>query len=261
MNNAKSLSIPKLVMLSVFLVCSSRAYAGESIADSSSSHPNSLVSGKWALEFGVSSNFTLTDFQGAVLSVKRQVDSHEAIELAIGGSLNSQSGTSQYTYMFADTVDAHNSGSNGNNSQGISLGVRYLYYPNPGEKINLYFGGGPVVSYSHSDNRQQTYLLPVPPAISAPTVTNSTGQTTWSFGGSALAGVEWFMTKYMSLHAQYGLTILYAEYQSTQLSANSSSVTSSGTVLPSQMSSNDGKTHGWQINASSVLFGLSVYFN
>lgn len=261
MNNSKSLSLPIAVVLSFFLICSSSAYAGSTMADSSSSHPNSLAPGKWALEFGISSNFTLTSFQGTVLSIKRQMNSHEAVELAIGGSLYSQSGTSKFTHTTGDTVDSHNSGSNGNESHSISLSACYLYYPNPDGMINLYFGAGPTVTYGHSDYRQQTYQLPVPPAISTTTITNSNGQTSWGLGASGLVGAEWFMTKYLSLHAQYGLSVMYVASHSTQLTANSSTTTSSGTVIPSQTSSNDWGYHGWQINPSSVMFGLSVYFN
>ncbi len=237
------------------------AFAQESNRDSSGTPRNSLQPDTWALEFGISYNFSLTSFQGSALSIKRQLNSHEAIQLGIGGSLSDQSTNSSAQYNLGDTLTYGNSQSGGSNGGSIQVNLQYVYYPNPDADINFYIGAGPTIGYSRSrGNTNYTPALPVPAdstiIINYPGSTNQ-NSTSWNAGVSAMAGVECFVWKFVSIHAQYGLNLTYSESNSTSRYAYN--ILRNGKLIPSTSSSH-GSSHTWQVYPASVMFGLSVYF-
>jgi hypothetical protein len=247
--------------VSAFCASNESASAQEPRPDSSAVPRNSLRPDTWALEFGINYNFTLTSFQGSVLSIKRQLNSHEAIQVGIGGSLSDQSGGGSTRYNLGDTLAYGNSQAGASNAGGIQLNLQYVYYPNPEADVNFYFGAGPTFGYSRSSgNTNYTPALPVPAdstvIINYPGSTNQ-NSTSWNAGVSAMAGVECFLWKYVSIHAQYGLNLTYGE--SNYTSGYAYEILRNGTLISSTSASHS-SSHAWQVYASSVLFGLSVYF-
>ena len=247
---------------SVALSLSQRsAFAQESKRDSSGTPRNFLQPDAWALEFGIGYNFSLTSFQGSALSIKRQLNSHEAIQLGIGGSLSDQSTSGSTQYNLGDTLTYGYSQTGASNGGSIQVNLQYVYYPNPDADVIFYFGAGPTIGYSRSkSNINSTPALPVPADstvyIDYPSSPNQ-NSTSWNAGVSAMAGVECFVWKYVSIHAQYGLNLTYGE--SNYTSGYAYEILRNGKLVP-RTSSSHGSSHTWQFYPASVMFGLSVYF-
>ncbi len=244
-----------------FFLSHGSAFARESGPDSSGTPRNSLLPDTWALEFGIGYNFSLTSFQGSALSIKRQLNSHEAIQLGIGGSLSDQSTSGSTQYNLGDTLTYGNSQTGASNGGSIQVNLQYVYYPNPDADVNFYIGAGPTIGYSRSRyNTNYTPALPVPADstvyIDYPSSPNQ-NSTSWNAGVSAMAGVECFVWKFVSIHAQYGLNLTYSE--SNYTSGYAYDILRNGKLVPSTSSSH-GSSHTWQFYPASVMFGLSVYF-
>jgi len=230
--------------------------------DTTSPRQNLLKPDTWALQFGIASNFTLTSFQGSVLSIKRQLNSHEAIQLGIGGSLANQNSTSNSSSRneLIDTLTYGNSGSGTNTGGSVQVNLQYVYYLNPDADVNIYVGVGPTIGYSRTIYKYD--YIPVPPAppdsvyIYYPS-SNNQSYRSWNAGVTGMLGAECFILKFLSVHAQYRLNITYNESNSTY---SSNGVSYSNTRFFNSSASSQSKSHGWQLNPNSVLFGLSVYF-
>jgi hypothetical protein len=178
----------------------------------------------WTLEFGVSSNFTLTSFQGTAISLGRYISNHEKIRFGANISMTTQ--RADYESMYYDSLGGaytdNNASSTINGS--VKLSLQYLSYETPFENIAIYFGVGPTVGYSYS-----RYNASYPISFQ------------YSLGVVGSFGAEWFFSKKLSLHAEYGLdaTYIWSKYNSGS---------STNTVK------------SFNVGGQSVLFGLSVHF-
>jgi len=78
-------------------------------------------------------------------------------------------------------------------------------------------------------------------------------KTGWSLGLTGLVGVEWFVSKSISLHAEYRISLGYSqekrEYNRTTISQTGKSYITGNETIKFRQLSSDG-----------VRFGLSVYF-
>jgi len=256
-----SIAILVIALSLVFSLNTEKAFSQESKSDSSTIVKNYLQPDMWAFEFGIASNFTLTSFQGTVLSIKRQLNSHEAIQLGIGGSLTDQSSSNSTQNNWGDTLTWGNGGSGSNTGGSIQVNLQYVYYLNPESDINVFVGVGPTLGYSRTTyNNDYTPVLPVPTDsdinIYYPTSIDQTSRS-WNAGVAGMLGAECFILKYLSVHAQYGLNIIYSE---TNLTYHYNYNEFFDATMHPTSESTQGKSHGWQINPTSVMFGLSVYF-
>ncbi len=212
---------------------------------------NSLVHNAWALQFQIGSNFTLWSFQGAVVSVKRQLNACEALRLGVSGSFNFGDNTGMSAATQADTAWGGYSSSRNSSQHGIALNMQYLVYPNPEAEINLFFGVGPVFQYSY--NLDESEDLSISPNLGR-RQTSSIKRNSWGVGLSGLTGVEWFATRALSLHAEYGVTLIRVWSSAAEERAFFEP------TVPIVRNKNETKQKAWQFNANSVKFGLSVYF-
>jgi hypothetical protein len=264
--NYKSFPSTLITFIITFLSCSIAGYGQNKTdlpakSDSSSAIRNSLKPDTWALEFGINPNFTLNSFQGSVLSIKRQLNSREAIQLGIGGSLNNETGDGSNQDNYADTLNVGTTLSGVNNRGSVQINLQYVYYANPDDDIIFFAGAGPTAGYSwytHNDDYSPVLPLPVDSTISVEYPSSADQkQTSWNAGASGMIGVECFILKFLSVHAQYGISVTYNE--SNYIYDYSYKTLYQRKVLTTTHS-NQNKYHGWQINPNSVLFGLSVYF-
>jgi hypothetical protein len=187
--------------------------------------------GAWALLFQIDDNFTIDPFQGAVISVKRHYSDRSALRLGLGLAFDMDEISSTISEM--DTVKA-TSKSDGS-SQFFRVDLQYVRYANPTAPVKLLFGGGPLVSFSNSDDERTTG-----------TGSDTVESTAWVAGITGLVGVEWFAASRISLHAEYGMELTYRH--STAKSTNSAQRTS-------EQTRKDG-----DFRSRGVLFGLSAYF-
>ena len=226
-------------------------------AQEQTTETNSLKPGAWALEFGITNNFTLSSFQGTTISAQYQCSATSAWRAGIGIIGNTQNSTGQQSPIPGDTITNSNSNNGSSSSEGISLKIQHLWYTNSEGITHFYAGVGPMVSYSHSHSNQQLMG-------SSNNLSNGTWNTditintsnTWSVGASALAGVEYFPVHVFSLHAEYGTSIAYQEQKTESASQSADNYgypNSTGLNISSS-------SHLWSLNNGTVSFGISVYF-
>jgi hypothetical protein len=89
-------------------------------AQNEPSENNSLKEGVWAMQFGISSNFTLTSFQGSTLALKYQLSDRDAIRGGITINGSTSNGNSSSSESIADT-NYEGSGSGNNSTDGANV--------------------------------------------------------------------------------------------------------------------------------------------
>ena len=199
----------------VMISCFSPIFAQDSTAalhSRSIEHP-------WALEFGISSYLTLGQFQGSMISLSRYVSTNQKIRLGISPRFSSHSSIT--SYFPPETLSGSYTSSFTDGSVGIS--AQYLSYEAPDDNFSLFLAIGPIlrIDWSRYDGSHPRYM--------------------YSVGLLGSGGVEWFATKKISLHAEYGLDV---NYLWNKQETSTSSV----------------ENKSLDISGQSVLFGLSVGF-
>jgi hypothetical protein len=231
-----------VIVLSLILLTSIKLNAQTEEKD------NSLEAGKWALQFQINNNFTLSSFQGAIISAKYHFADSKAIRFGIGGNYSFNevnTGNSQ------DTAFSYYGKENDTRNYSISIYTQYLSYVNPDKEVLLFWGIGPIIQYEKSTLNQTSQDSNSYISTKSDVAYNS---HIWGFGATAVLGVEWFAGKSFSLHAEYGTILLYNWGENIQNTTNQSSQYREINVNSSQ------NNRRWGFGPSSVKFGLSVYF-
>jgi hypothetical protein len=192
-----------------------------------------LREGAWAVQFGITPNFTLNTFSGGILSMKRHFSSHSAVRGGLSGSL--QSLDEKDGWSLSDTAA---SADNAWDTRSLGIELQYLYYPRPTSEAALYFGTGPSFQSSKDDQEYR-----------ADERRNGRTRHEWTLGLVNSLGVEWCPAKFIGIHAEYGLEVVYVSR-----SESSTSPTDSGPYL------RESDSHGWRVANRPVRFGVSVYF-
>jgi uncharacterized membrane protein YciS (DUF1049 family) len=214
-----------------------------SVAVSVNAQDTTSLSGKYALQFQVSQNFTLGSFLGSVISGKYHLTDETAIRVGLGLKMrmNNQASKSQFNQSSTVGDIVYES-----NNQVLNLVVQYLLTPVLADNTRFYFGVGPKMEIGFSkvstgdsniDNDGNYYYYRA----------GMTGSE-YSIGVMCSAGVEWFFAKQMSLCAEYGLVYAYSYAKS-----NSDNYIS-------EHSTNEQRVYSYSLSGDNVRFGLSVYF-
>ncbi|MDM7915438.1 MAG: hypothetical protein ACE15D_10105 [Candidatus Eisenbacteria bacterium] len=204
-----------------------------------------LAAGAQAMQFQVAPDFQLQSFQGSLLSYKRHLSPSRAIRLGIGLALSDRDRNSSEEISEADTLREVRKDDLEENLFGLHLIAQYLHYASPTPRTALFLGAGPTFEYSRS--HQKTAWTNIGYPASEDGISKS-----FEVGLTLLAGVEWFATRELSLHAEYGLT---AGYQ-----WGKSESTKEIQYAPPRTSVEHGESHAWTLDDSGVLFGVSLYF-
>jgi len=199
--------------------------------------------GKFALQFQISENFTLSNFQGATLSGKYHLGKRSALRLGISIFFDDSSLDQQITYI--DTLNPNNESKNNSdrNSVGFTINSQYIAYLVSTDDIGFYIGSGPTFSLRNSDEESETS------SNSVGKYTNSHSEDFFSIGLDAIAGVEWSFYQNMSLSAEYGIKFYY--YHETDNYSTSYEV---------ETRTEERTREGIQLTANYVNFGITVYF-
>jgi hypothetical protein len=240
----------------VLLMLASLIVLLTSQAQNQSSDSTSLREGVWALQFGISGNFTLTSFQGSTLAAKYQLSERNAIRggVTITGSMIDGNGS--YTGTVADTGIGNAPGNTSTRSANVSFVLQYLWYVNPNGPVHLFAGLGPSLSYSYSNSSSEySYLYTGAPAH---WVTNKGASSSilWAPGLSGVVGIEWFASRWLSLHAEYSEGLQY-QWRSTTSTYDFLSTSLADNPYHTE---NPITTKGLSLSSSSVSFGLNVYW-
>lgn len=203
---------------------------------------NSLVKGAWALQFQINNDFDLNSFNGSTFSLKKQTSPGAAWRLGLSLALS-----------FSDSDRMQSSGGlespseSDANSQTIDVTLQRVFYPNPGSRVNLYYGLGPRGYYRHTWAKQ---LRDMTDSTSTETINKLNN---WEVGVAGVLGVEWFVTKNISLLGEYGSSLMYSH---DKVRGEQTLVRPDGT----RVNATETKTNEVSFGASAVKLGLSVYF-
>lgn len=208
---------------------------------------NSLAADKWALMFQIDQYFTLTSFEGTMLSVKRHFSSSSALRFGFSATFGSGDASGNEQEIIADTGLSDEASSSSSTTSGFTVNLQYLLYPNPGDDINLFLGAGPLIQLSHNSSESNQVL------------TNSGRHSTydrdtWYLGVSGAVGVEWFATRSLSFHGEYGAAVQYITSTRTQVDIQS------GGSTGDSRTEFTGDSHEWRYSSQAVKFGVSAYF-
>ena len=105
------------------------------------------LDGKFALQFQISENFTLSNFQGAILSGKYQLGKRSAVRLGISLFFDDSRLDRQDTYI--DTLNTNNEskGNSDRNSVGFTINSQYIAYLVSTDDIGFYLDW-PCIQFS-----------------------------------------------------------------------------------------------------------------
>jgi len=192
------------------------------------------LSGKYALQFQISDNFNLTNFQGTTLSGKYNFGCRSAVRAGLTVNFNNSDAENTETLLDTNIVNTTNANQN---IFGLTLRTQYIHYVPAMYDILFFFGGGPFVGFNSGTSESNANF-------NEPIHRKETLDDFYT-GLDAIVGVEWFFDKSMSLSAEYGLRFSY----------NSSSRKLEEEHIIRETTFNRTLIEGGDIN-----FGLSVYF-
>lgn len=190
---------------------------------------------KFALQFQINENFSLSNFQGTVLSGKYHFSARDAVRLGI--SLSFSDSEEEASNNLPDTVFVNTSKIN-NSNFGFTVNTQYIRYIQGTDDIAFFVGGGPFFEYFTSTSSGEVKRQePVEKYIAT--------RDSYTLGMDLLWGVEWWFNKYMSLSAEYGMKFMYRSRKS---------IVEQG-VIKREVTENY-----FRITANSVNLGITVYF-
>ena len=205
-------------------------------------HPN-------ALQFQIADKSILQSFQGTTISFKHHYDRLSAYRLGVSLSFNNLHNDNSSSSFLRDTLSYGGSATMHETSVSMWLQAQRLWYVDNPTSVFFFLGTGPYVGVSRSSSHSETLLLPVESDFGKQTIEQIT--TGISLGMSALAGVEWFATKAISLHAEYDVNVGFSWNKNHQTSDAST---------PGYYTTTEATVTQWQLASLGVKFGLSVYF-
>lgn len=232
-NNSKRI---KISILLIFLSLIQVVFCQEKIDNSSDKNNN-----KWALQFQIGNNFTLSSFEGSTISLVRNLSQNS--KLRFGISVDGEIKNVEKNIIQGANCEL------GNNEMYFSSTLHYIKDLKKNSKIFPYAGIGPIFSFYNQNKNKKT-------KVECGTTKTSYDLKEYGLGISAVFGTEWFLTSNISLLAEYNSSILYNKTKTT-------SITKRKTISAKNYTQTDKniiKTNSFSIDPASVKFGLSVYF-
>jgi len=193
------------------------------------------LDGKFALQFQINDNFSLSSFQGTTFSGKYHFSCRDAVRLGISVELGDSE--SEINIVYPDTSTVSKSENDGNKF-GITIKTQYIHYFNGTKEITFFGGVGPFFTYSKQNENRKSIIDEIETSSEAETNLFSTGI-------DIIAGVEWMFYTNMSLSAEYGLNFSYWSLENIY-NEDSKEVKSENTTF--------------NISGNHINFGITVYF-
>jgi hypothetical protein len=153
---------------------------------------NSLQKKKWALIFEVGSNFTLKSFEGLVFALKYHLTDKSSIRFGIGDEKFEDNTLESIKPKNVFVVDS--------SDWGNMFLLTYLLYPKPKSDVNLILGIG--LKFAYDIYKTKYYYINIPEAYYFKYQQVYLGLTFH-------LGVEYFITKGISIFGEYSGEVLY----------------------------------------------------
>jgi len=193
------------------------------------------LDGKFALQFQINENFSLSDFQGTVISGKYHFSKRDAIRLGL--EINFGNSDSETIVNNLDTNIVDQSVEDTNNF-GFTINSQYIHYIRGTDNISLFGGIGPYFRYYKSTRNRELVVDEIENTIESE-IEN------YGIGLDILVGVEWWFHKYMSLSAEYGLKFSYLSSKSN---------------FKDDYRESGSEQKAYNISGNHINFGITVYF-
>lgn len=234
--------ISTVIVIAVFLVSPGDVFAAG--ADPTGGLPHK---GSHALQFQIDESFTLTSFQGSMISYMKFLRNRTALRIGISvsGYLSEEEQIREYPN--SDSLGLREADSN-SWSHNFTLLGQLLRYKRRG-LIWLYYGGGPKIVYANRHNDSYDYRRY---GDELTKVYSDFKLLSWSIGSSGVVGVQKLFGDYVALHAEYAFSIMYRWTSSTSESKRAGS--------PDQDMKITRDSSSLYVSSDGVRFGLSVYF-
>jgi hypothetical protein len=208
-----------------------------------------LEPGSWSLQFQIADDINLRAFNGMMISVKRHFNERSAIRLGLNLDLDSDRRIEGIAHSYRDTLREGRIYKRDDSEQSIQLNLFYMRYPNPGGRIKLFYGAGPLVSFSRRLLEYERNYY----GSGRYDIKESNWERYWAVGLNGILGAEWFATDGISFHAEYRAVAKYTRgrYESDEFRFSSQGKTATYSET---------ETDYWNFDASYVTFGISLYF-
>jgi len=193
------------------------------------------LDGKFALQFQIDRNFSLSNFQGTIFSGKYHFSQRDAIRLGISIQLADSDVETEVNRLDTTTVD---NSKQDDRRFDLTINSQYIHYMSVSDNIAFFGGIGPFFRFFD----QNTERLITENGIDIKRESERNG---FSTGIDLILGVEWWFHKYMSLSAEYGLKFSYWS-SDDKIKDDAIEVVS--------------KTNSFNITGNHINFGITVYF-
>ncbi len=213
-----------LVLLLAALAASNLPLAPTSCAETE--YDNILATKNWALQFAITQDFTLSNFDGYMIAAKKQTSANRAWRF--GAEVTGELGKDQRPEGVPTSTGGWRV-----TQFGIDLNLIRLTYPSSTSRAKFYYGFGPSMSFDYGQWKARTdpyaYIR----------------ETETGIGVMGLAGVEFFVTHSISLSAEYCLLFKYTYHDYKNINP-----------YPVKSTSEDSRL---SLESRPVLFGLTAY--
>ena len=246
----------KTFRMNLLLVASMLCFQNLSAQDSLSVIGKYIHGHPWTMEFGITSNLTLTSFQGTTISLSKFTSDFEKYRFGISFSGTDGSSDQNSANYAMDTLSSRGGQNSDNVNYALQISFQYVTYATPNAPTSFYFGIGPLIGYGWTKNQSRSTTSNLSGSQS---FSNSTSETNnYSLGFLGSLGVEWFFSEHLSVHAEYGLAATYTWGKTESTSVSQYMYTYSPGY--SNRSNSSTTTTNWSLSGQKVLFGLSVNY-
>ena len=193
-----------------------------------------------AIQFGIRSYVTLDRFQEAALGYQRSISPNAAWRATIGLEMDYEDAEYSLEYQARDSVDVSRDATDWKHS--VNVASEWLWYR--GDNVSVFFGGGPWLSYSGSQEVGWYYSID-----DEEWTQDRRRRSEFSGGAQGCLGVQWVAVKWLTIHAEYVARALYRHRSSEDKRVDNTSTRTATTI-----------EDGLLFDSLGVRFGLSVYF-
>jgi len=205
--------------------------------------PPADLAGAQAIQFTVDNNFTVSAFQGQMISYQRFLTDKRAVRLAAGLYLDRTDSDVSKTY---DDDIGERELLNWDNS--FTVKAQYVFYRGDGA-VRYFWGAGPKVTYGNSRSETSSSRYE---AGNVEFILYGYDNESFGAGLQGFCGVEWFINDLFSLHAEYAVSAMYTWTRRFEERAE--------TWDPESYESYTSERRSPSFSSDGVRFGLSARF-
>jgi len=197
-----------------------------------------------AIQFSIQSGFVVRDFGALTLAYQRYVAPDVALRLGLTLDLHHESGDYGQLYITEQEGEVYDeSVEHGEWDHSGHLSCEWIWYR--GERLALYYGGGPRIFYSSWRDEHSSFYTDY---------SWHRRQTVESYGAGiqSCLGMQWAVCDWLVLQAEYDAWFTYTRYSST--------VQELRTGEAPRFTEEKDTSDRFTLDSRGVRMGLSVYY-